>query len=266
MLPALEDLEELFEASHPGITVNLESGGSSALTRKVTELGAPYDAVVLADVALFDLLKERGWTDDFRILARDRMVLAHAPRKKGVALGPNDWRHELGREQIRFGMADPSQAPLGYRTILVLQLEEARTGDSGFAERIREKAAGRFVWPHATALAVQIEAGEIDYAFLYSSQAKQLRLSVTELADEVNLGSPEHARDYSRASVEVVGNHPGVRREVEGAPIAYGAATNKARRRAVLSQFADLLFGPRGADVLRERGLTPQLEKDEPIQ
>lgn len=258
MFPAVEDLKPTFERKYPDIELHLESGGSNALVRKLTELLAPFDMLVLADVRLFEVLEKRGWTNRVVSIAGDRMVLAHGPQNEDVALSPDTWAQAIRKPKVRFGIADPAQAPLGYRSLIVLQLEERRSKMPGFTAAMQDKFEGRFVWPHATALAAHLEAGELDYALLYSSTATELRLEMTELAPEVNLGSAEHADDYDSAKVRVPGPRPDSERVLTGEPISYGAALAENRSRPAVVTFFELLVGKPGKRALRERGFSPK--------
>jgi molybdate/tungstate transport system substrate-binding protein len=46
-----------------------------------------------------------------------------------------------------------------------------------------------------------LEAGSIDYCFLYLSNAKQYGLSYVQLPDEINLGNPQYESYYQQVQV-----------------------------------------------------------------
>jgi len=255
MLPLFGELAKEFEKKHERTTINVHASGSRALVRRTTELdAAAFDILVLADRELFASLPKHAWREAPHAFARDRIVLAHAPRSE--ALSRETWFTELLAPEVRLGLADPNQAPLGYRSLFVLQLEEMRQGNPGSAKKIRNKVGTRFTWPHATALGAHLQTSDVDHALLYSSTANQLGLKFTELSDEVNLGFQQHEANYRRASAPVSGSHAKKVRWVRGASILYGIALREKEQQSA-SEFLRLLRGPVGERLLRAHGFAP---------
>lgn len=253
--PVVDELARDYEARNPGVTIHVESGGSNALCRQAVELHAPLDLLVLADAALFAELLQPAWTDHHVLLASDRLVLARSAHAPGAdRVGPENLVDVLLSEGVRIGMADPDRAPLGYRTILALQLLERREGRAGLAAELRNKVGERFVWPDASALLAHLQSGEIDYSFLYAASAVEAELAFTELPPETNLGSLDHAEAYAAASVSVVGLTPGSTLTRRGEPIVYGAALAKSSENDHATRFMAELVGARGAKSLEAHG------------
>ena len=59
----------------------------------------------------------------------------------------------------------------------------------GLAEELRQKHGGKYIRPKETDLLALLEAGEIDYLFIYRSVAGQHGLKMILLDDEINLKS-----------------------------------------------------------------------------
>ena len=250
--PAFERLQAEFLVRHPSVEVQLETGGSNALCRKALELGISFDLLALADASLFDALLKPDWTEHHVRLATNRLVLAHSPHAEPVA-GPHRIAAILLKKSVRLGMADPSRAPLGYRTRRGIKLLERSSGPIGLEQQLLGKIGKRFVWPNAAALLVQLELGEIDYGFLYAASATTAGLKFTEMPPEANLGSPSH--DYSGVSVKIVGMTPESELVRTGALIVYGVALAKStKQRESGAQFMALLMGAEGTRALESAG------------
>lgn len=253
-----EELARDFETRHPGTTVRLESGASNVLCRKAVELGAPFDILILADASLFGEMLEPLWTEHHVLFASDRLVVAHSAHASGAErVSPANLGDVLLGEGIRLGMADPDRAPLGYRTLIAMQLLERHQRRAGLAHDLRAKVGERFVWPDAAALLAHLQSGELDYAFLYAASARDGGLSFTELPPEANLGVLDRADDYAAASVSIAGLTPGSRLLRKGEPIAYGAALARtAANDAIKAEFMAEVVGARGARLLAQHGFT----------
>lgn len=258
-----EELAHDFEARHPGTTVRLESGASNVLCRKAVDLGAPFDILVLADASLFGELLEPAWTEHHVLLASDRLVVARSAYASGAErIRTANLGEVLLGEGTRLGMADPDRAPLGYRTLIAMQLLERHEQRTGLADGLRAKVGERFVWPDAAALLAHLQSGELDYAFVYAASARDAGLSFTELPEDVNLGSLDHADQYATASVSIVGLTPGSKLVRKGEPIAYGAAlATTATNDASKAEFMAEIIGARGAHALANHGF-PSLAGD----
>jgi len=194
-----------------------EGSGSQVAARKITDLRRPCDLIILADNALPGRLLSS--VCDGRVdFATDEIVLGVGIRAPHVPAAETDWVPVLLRPEVRFGRADENQAPLGYRTIMVWQLEEARrqarTGNpetpATAPEQRNAPGAKRNltaalmakcvrVADDAARLAPLLRAGELDYAFVYRSTCLAADLRFITLDTKVNLGSAD--TDYSAATV-----------------------------------------------------------------
>ena len=214
----------------------VEAHGSLAAARLVEDGLREPDAVALADPALVrDLV---GWTATF---ATNAMAVAYDPTSPAAAAIEADWPTALAREDVVVGRTDPTTDPLGYRTLLTLDL----AGRAGLpVEGVLE---GSHVLPETQLVRTLVE-GPLDAAFVYRNMTVSHDVPRIDLPSELDLSDPDHAAAYRAATVTVEGT---TRR---GEPIQYGAAPLTERGQAVC---ADLVYG---TERLRRFGFTVPAE------
>ena len=252
-------LSELFEQQHPNVTVKAEAAGSRDTARKVSDLHRPCDVLGSADYQVIEnLLMPAHAAFNIRF-ATNEMGIAYTDKSKlaGAVNGKN-WAEILMREDVAFGRADPNSDPCGYRTVMVFQLAEKYFKEPGLAEQLAAKDGRRYIRPKETDLLALLEAGEIDYLFIYRSVAMQHNLKFIDLPEEMNLKSQAHAALYGTASVEVTGKKPGQTITRKGAPIVYGVTIpNNSPSRDLALAYVALLLSPPGQAIIEGNGQTP---------
>ncbi len=209
--------------SIPGGTV--EAHGSAAARRLVVAGTRRPDAVALADPVLFEGVCGRA-----RLFATNALVLAYDPGSPHADSLRDDWRAATDAG-VRVGRTDPEVDPLGYRTVMALDL--AGIGRSGLdgTTVLRE-----------TDLASVLAGGKLDAAFLYRNMAVQADLPYVPLPSTIDFSDPDRASAYAEASYDLPEG------TVRGAPIRYGVCARTDRGE---SWARDLVTG---ADRLREAG------------
>jgi molybdate/tungstate transport system substrate-binding protein len=238
-----------------GIRMLTESSGSQTVCRKVEELGRQADLLILADSRhVSELLRDScSWRLDF---AADEVALAIGARAPFADEAESAWMDVILRDGVRIGRVDENQAPLGYRALLVLKLEERRSGRAGLAEALNARSA--VVADDASRLAPLLKSGELDYAFLYRSICIAMDIRFIELPPEINLGRVD--LDYSGASVtyELLGAGEKRMVTVHGAPAVWALTVpdTGADLETALSFIGYLL---------KERGLLLTLNGFEPL-
>jgi molybdate/tungstate transport system substrate-binding protein len=252
----IKELGRLFMKKHPGIVVEAEAAGSRDSARKICDLKRPCDVFASADYKVVENLLMPEYTDFNIRFAFNEMVLAYAERSRfGGEVGPDNWYEVLLREGVTFGRSDPDRDPCGYRTEMVFQLAERHYGIERLAERLRSKHGRKYIRPKETDLLALLEAGELDYLFIYRSVASQHGLSMVLLPDEVNLKSPAHASLYATASVKVTGKKPGETVTRSGAPMEYSVTIPRdAPNRKAAEDFVALLLSPEGREIMESNG------------
>jgi len=283
----LETLEKMFEEEHPEVDVLRESGGSATMiSRSITreEAGeAPPDIIVSADYTLIPgRLYEPGYADWTIVFAKNRMVLCyrdHAPFAEDIVASTRTWYDVLRNEDVRWGHSDPDDDPCGYRSLMVFQLAQEFYFDDAatFGNTPDENVSGLYdacvpgtdekrgrvtegrqvVRSKSVDLIEQLQSGDLDYAFEYSSVAVQHGINYIELDDAVNLSQTGYIGDsgvtyadlYARASVRLE-TSPGEYSTKSGKAIVYGITITKNAPNADLAaKFVAFLLSNTGKQV-----------------
>ena len=160
-------------AAARGVTLLTESGASMEHVRKLTELHRIPDLLLLADDDVFPRYLAPNYTTWWADFASNRMVVAYTDRSKAAnEISDTNWYRILTRPGIEVGRADPSLAPVGYRTLTLFALSALKYADASLARRLVENAPDRNVRSNAAELAALLAAGELDYIYDYESVAR----------------------------------------------------------------------------------------------
>jgi molybdate/tungstate transport system substrate-binding protein len=160
-------------AAARGVTLLIESGASMEHVRKLTELHRIPDLILLADDNVFPEHLAPNYTTWWADFARNRMVVAYTERSKAAnEVSDANWYRVVTRPGIEVGRADPTLAPVGYRTLTLFALAAVKYGDASLARKLVESAPAKNVRSNAAELAALLEAGELDYIFDYESVAR----------------------------------------------------------------------------------------------
>lgn len=261
---AFSDLEAPFERAHPTLDLKLELGGSQELCRRVSELGRPADIVATADAHVIDTILRPGHARFNLRFTANEVTLAHAQHSKHTEeITVESWPAVLARPGVRLGLVNPDTAPIGYRTLQVLELAEhtlgaAKVGGAGLAARLRAKVAPEHVVPDESELLTLLQSRALDYAFVYRSSAEDHNLKVVALPDSYNLGAAERAASYAKVALRVRMRRGEAPREVRASPILYGLTIpTTARNPDGGAAFVRFLAGAEGQRGLRRHGFRP---------
>ena len=250
----LRQVSELFQKEHPEIIIRAEASGSRAAARKISDLGRKCDVLASADYKVVeDLLMPKH--ADFNIrFALNEMVIAYTDKSRLCSeITPDNWYDILLKDEAAFGRSDPNQDPCGYRTLMVFQLAEKYYKVPNLAGKLQNK--DRHIRPKETDLLALLEAGEIDYLFIYRSVAAQHGLNMISLPDEINLKSSAFAKLYSTATVKLSGKTPGQFIIRQGEPMVYSVTIPKnAPNPKAAEDWVSLLLSPRGQAIMEKNG------------
>ncbi|MCL4548909.1 MAG: extracellular solute-binding protein, partial [Bacteroidetes bacterium] len=166
-----------------------------------------------------------------------------------------NWYKVLLDKNIFVGRADPNADPCGYRTILTMKLAEIFYEKKGLAEKLINKNQ-EYIRPKEVDLLALLEAGELDYIFLYRSVAEQHGLKFLTLPDKINLKKAEFEDYYKQVSVELNGKKPGEKISQVGSSMVYGVTIPKNSPNPDLAKkFIHYLMDKnKGLRVMREMG------------
>jgi molybdate/tungstate transport system substrate-binding protein len=240
-------------AAREHVIVQRESGGSLEHARKITELHRIPDLILLADEEVFPQLLVPAHATWFAAFARNRMVVAYTARSKYAAeVTTENWTQMLQRPDLQVGRTDPSLAPAGYRTLIMLELAERHYHQRGLAAALLANAPQRNVRANAADLAALLAAGELDYIYEYQSVAEANGFRYIALPPEIDLGDPSRAATYASATVQVAGTGRTGATVYTGRPILYAfSIPTEARHSGAARRFLALFLAEPTRRALR---------------
>lgn len=255
----LREVSALFEQLHPGVTVKPEAAGSRDCARKISDLGRSCDVFGSADYKVVENLLMPQHTDfNIRFATNEMAIVYTQDSNKYDEINADNWHQILLQDDVAFGRSEPSSDPCGYRTVMVFQLAEKYYGLPGLAEALTQKHGDKYIRPKETDLLALLEAGEIDYVFIYRSVGQQHGLKILRLPEEINLRSPDLADLYATATVQVTGKRPGEFITRTGAPIVYSVTIPKrAKSRELAEAYVALLLSEEGQAIMEKCGQWP---------
>ena len=249
-------VSQAFMKAHPQVKVKAEAAGSRDTARKVSDLGRACDVLGSADYKVVENLLMPAFAKFNVRFATNEVALVYTDKSAAAReIDAKNWPDVLLREKVRFGRADPNRDPCGYRTEMLFQLAEKHYKAAGLARKLSQRHGRRFIRPKETDLLALLEAGEIDYLFIYRSVGMQHGLKILRLPDEVNLRDAGLSELYRTATVQVTGKKPGETITRTGEAIVYSVTipTGAPNRRAAEAYVAFLL-GPEGRKTLAACG------------
>jgi len=272
-----DEMEELFEDSHPNVDVRRESGGSVATVRKVTDQGKEPDVVGVADYSLIPDMMYEEWADWTVKFARNRMIIAytnHSAYKDDI--NTTNWYDIFQRDGVKYGFSNPNDDPCGYRSQMVTLLAESYYGNDSIFDDLIEAhtgitaTGGNITVPETSNLNIDtskimvrsaevdlmaaLESGEIDYLYIYQSVASQHEgVYYVQLPEAIDMSSIDYAEEYSEISLT-----RGSGNVVVGKPIVYGITIPTTVKNYDLAvEFVELVLNQTGQDVMEYMGQPP---------
>lgn len=249
---------ERFINQNSGLNVELKGVGSREGAKRLLS-GEDYDIIALADQALFAELLVPDLVNNYFVFAADQIVIGYARTSRGSKeITQDNWVDMLLMPQASFARSDHLLDPCGYRALMVWQLAEKLYDKPGLYTAMEAACIPYSIYPKSLDLAGALLKGKVDYAFLYSSEAKQLGLPYITLPSKINLSNPAYANFYDQAAVTVESKIPGKNVIIHGKPIEFAIGLSKNCQYPELAQsFVDLLTGPEGSSILEDCGLIP---------
>lgn len=254
-----KEMKERFVSHHPGVQIYLEAAGSRTCARKITDLKRPCDVMASADYTVIESLLIPDYADWNISFATNEMAIMYRPDSQlSKEINANNWYRILLRDGVEYGHSDPNADPCGYRTMLVWELAEIHYKVPGLYKQLIENCPPRNIRPKETDLIAILEAGQIDYLFIYRSVCEQHRMPFVRLPVEINLQSVRYEAFYKKARIQVSGKKPGTFIEKTGKPMVYGITIPKnAPNRDMAVRFVAFVVGPEGQEIMRRNGQPP---------
>jgi molybdate/tungstate transport system substrate-binding protein len=214
-----------------------------------------------ADYTVIDTLLIPGYAEwNIRFASNEMVVAFREDSRRARQIAKDNWYDILMENNVTFGRSDPNTDPCGYRAILVTKLAEKFYNEPGISRKMLTKDR-RHIRPKEVDLLALLEAGEIDYIFIYRSVVEQHKLRYVVLPDEINLKKADLAYYYKSASVDLTGKKPGTSVTKVGGPIVYGVTIpkNAPNRGLALVFLRFLLDANKGGAILEKNGQTPMV-------
>ena len=276
-----EDIEAQFEADNPNVDVQLEPAGSVSCVQKITESGELCDVLASADYSLIPsmmMTEDSDYADWYIIFAVNRMTLAYSDNSKYAdEINAENWYEIVRRSDVKWGFSDPNLDPCGYRSPMVIQLAESEYDDDTIFEDLIEansditvsEDSGTYLIdanmtdlnPNTERLMIReksvelvtfVQEGGLDYAFEYSSVAKQHGLNYLELPVTIDLSSADYADLYKTVKIEKTTTTS------TGKPIVYGLTIPKNSPNPELAaEFIEYIINEFGQTVFNDNGQPP---------
>jgi len=254
-----KDISEGFSLENPGIRVLREAAGSRTCARKIVDLKRDCDVMASADYTVIeDLLfpDHADWNISF---ATNEMAIMYRKNSRlSAQINSQNWYKILLKDEVEYGHSDPNSDPCGYRSQLVWQLAEKYYKVPGLYNALRENCPPRNIRPKETDLIAMLEAGQIDYLFIYRSVCEQHRMPFVPLPEEISLKSPAFRDFYKQAEIRITGKRPGEFLTKKGKPMVYGITIpKKAPYPEAALSFVAFVVGPSGQEIMRRNGQPP---------
>ncbi|MDA8329787.1 MAG: extracellular solute-binding protein [Candidatus Dormibacteraeota bacterium] len=198
--------------------------------------------------------KFTSWAVEF---ASSPLVLAyyphgpHASELAQIASGKlplTDLFQLLAEPGFRLGRTDPATDPQGQDFAMMFQLAERELGVPAATVSADLAGGSSQIYPE-TALEAQLQAGQLDAASAFRSQAQQLHLPYVPLPSALDFGDPAMAAAYARASLRL-----STGALVHGFPLVLEATTVGDHDRAAALAFIQYLLSSPGRLILARDG------------
>jgi len=218
-----KNLSREFMKKNPEIDIIREAYGSRTAARQVSDLGRSVDIVASADSDVIRKLLYPDFADFCIDFTKNEMVIAGTKHSRfAKIISSSNWYDILLKNGIEFGYSEPDSDPCGYRSILTMKLAEKFYKSPDLFQKFIKSTKQKNIRPKEVDLLALLEAGELDYIFIYRSVAEQHGLNIISLPDEINLGSSIFAEKYRRVYVDIIGKRPGETIRKYGMPMIYG--------------------------------------------
>ncbi len=157
----------------------------------------------------------------------------------------------LAQPGFRLGRTDPATDPQGQDFAMMFQLAGLDYGVPAATLTADLGGGSAQIYPE-TALESQLQAGQLDAASAFRSQAEQLHLPYVALPSALNFGDPANATKYRRASLKISATQV-----VHGFPLVLEATVIGRHDRAAAESLIEYLLSPRGQSILDRDGYSP---------
>ncbi len=162
------------------------AGGSSDLAYQI-QAGIRRGDVFISASPKVNATLDPAWERWYVRFGKSPLVLGYNPHSSfASALRHRPWYEVIPSPRLRLGRTDPQLDPKGALTVQALHRAEHALHRPGFAHRVLSSARDQ-VFPE-TELVGRLQAGQLDAAFLYTTEAEAAHIPTVPL-DPVHLGA-----------------------------------------------------------------------------
>jgi len=251
-----KEMKKAFEKQNPTVEILLEAAGSRACARKITDQKREADVMASADESVIRTLLFPEYADYCLNFVTNEMVIMYSDKSnRADEINPENWYEILTKNNVEYGHSEADKDPCGYRTLLVWQLAEKYYQKEALFPELQENCPEKNIRPKEVDLLAMLEAGELDYLFIYRSVAEQHHGKFITLPAEINLGTFTLKDYYSTATIELSGKKPGEKVTKKGAPMVYGITVPlNAPHKMWGTKFVEFILSSEGNKIMRKNG------------
>ncbi|KAF2956937.1 extracellular solute-binding protein [Marinitoga sp. 38H-ov] len=259
----LNELKNNFEKIHPETNVRLVSSGSLVLVRKISELNQNADLAFVADYSLIPKFLYPKYAKYNIIFSNNSIVLAYTDKSKyNDIITKDNWYNIIFKKGVIYSHSNPNLDPCGYRTLMTLQLAEKYYNLNGLYNNFIN-SKNRMILKKSVDIIAYLEANEIDYAFLYKSNAIQSNLKYIDLPNEINLSSNKFDEIYKNVFVEVP--RDGEKTKIYGKAINYSfTILENANNKKDAIEFIKFIYSELGKKIFEDKFMNLFVDVDNP--
>ncbi len=254
-----KEMAKAFTAKNPGVQIIREAAGSRTCARKIVDLGRPCDIIASADYTVIENIlipAYASWNISFA--TNEMAIMYRTDSRDADRINTKNWYKILLQKGVEYGHSDPDTDPCGYRSQLVWQLAERYYHVPGLYEQLRKYCPPKNIRPKETDLIALLEAGQIDYLFIYRSVCMQHKMPFVKLPEQINLGSSRYTSFYKQASIRISGKTPHSFTVKRGMPMIYGITIPKNAPHKILAiRYVAFVLSKRGKQIMKQNGQTP---------
>jgi len=251
-------------------------GGSIGLAHEIAAGEIAPDVFESVGASPISVLEPRFTTWSVQ-LASSPLVIAYNPHSPyasifhAVASGRaplSDAFEAMASKGFLLGRTNPATDPQGQAFVMMMELAQSYLHlPAGTLERIlgtgivRGEGGNESQIFSETSLDAHLQAGQLDAASAFLSQAVELHLDYLTLPPAIDLGDPAYASSYAKAHLVVPGTTPGTTTTVHGAPLVIDATTitepgQSASDRAAAAAFVAYLASAPGRSAFAKEGFS----------
>lgn len=241
-------------------------GGSFGLAKEITS-GSIHPNVFESIGSAPIKTLEPKWTNSYIQFASSPIVVAYNPSSpyaselKSIAKGKTNLSKLfilMSKPGFHLGRTNPNTDPQGQAFYMMVQLAQKNFNLPPYlSSKILGSVNNSSEIFSETALESRLQAGQLDAASAFESQAIQLHLPYISLPSSINFGNIAYSSSYAKASMTLAN-----KKTIHGSTLVLDATVIGKKDQAAARAFIDYLLSPQGRGSIKKAGyklLKPQL-------